>query len=74
MIVVGSHYLMFLTLYGMKMFAVLAAILVIAGAGLGLYGPAIFSLGGWISGVLLIVFAFLGRAMVLKEEKQGLTQ
>jgi len=74
MIVVGSHYLMFLTLYGMKMFAVLAAILVIAGAGLGLYGPAIFSLGGWISGVVLVVFAFLGRAMVLKEENQGLTQ
>ena len=68
MIVVGAHYLMFLTLYGMKLFAVLAAILVIAGAGLGLYGPSIFSLGGWISGVVLIVFAFLGRATVLKEE------
>jgi len=71
MIVVGSHYLPFITLYGMKMFGVLAAILVIAGAGLGLYSPSIFSLGGWFTGVVLIVFAFLGRAIVLKEEKSG---
>lgn len=69
MIVVESHYLMFLTLYGMRMFAMLAAILVMAGAGLGLYDPPIFSLGGWFTGVVLIVFAFLGRAIVLKEEK-----
>ncbi len=74
MIVVGSHYLMFLTLYGMRMFAVLAAILVMAGAGLGLYGPPIFSLGGWFTGAVLIVFAFLGRATVLKEEKSGSIQ
>ena len=74
MIVVGSHYLMFLTLYGMKLFGVLAAILVIAGAGLGLYAPPIFSLGGWFTGVVLIVFAFLGRASVLKEEKQKASQ
>ncbi len=68
MIVVGSHYLPFITLYGMKMFGVLAAILVIAGAGLGLYGPQIFSLGGWFTGAALIIFAFWGRAIVLKEE------
>lgn len=68
MIVVGSHYLPFITLYGMKMFAVLAAILVLGGAGLALYGPPIFSLGGWFSGVILIVFAFIGRLMLLKEE------
>ena len=69
MIVVGSHYLPFITLYGMKMFGILAAVLVIAGAGLALYGPPIFSLGGWFTGVVLIIFAFWGRAIVLKEEK-----
>ncbi len=68
MIVVGSHYLPFITLYGMKMFGVLAALLVIAGAGLALYGPPIFSLGGWLTGVLLMAFAFAGRAAVLREE------
>lgn len=68
MVVVGSHYLPFITLYGMKMFAVLAAILVLGGIGLGIYGPQIFSLGGWLTGVTLLLFAVLGRILVLKEE------
>lgn len=69
MIVVGSHYLPFITLYGMKLFGILAALLVFAGAGLALYGPPVFSLGGWLTGILLIGFAFAGRNLVLKEEK-----
>ena len=68
MIVVGAHYLPFITLYGMKMFAFLAGILVLAGAGLALYGPPIFSLGGWFTGVVLIVFAFIGRQLLLKKK------
>jgi hypothetical protein len=69
MIVVGSHYLPFITLYGMKLFGILAGLLVVSGAMLALYGPQIFSLGGWFTGVVLIVFAFAGRYLVLKEEK-----
>jgi hypothetical protein len=69
MIVVGSHYLPFLTLYGMKLFGVLAGLLVVAGAGLALYGPPIFSLGGWLTGVVLVAFAFAGRQSVLDEER-----
>ncbi len=68
MIVVGSHYLPFITLYGMKLFGVLAALLVVAGAGLALYGPPVFSLGGWLTAALLIGFAFAGRQAVLQEE------
>ena len=71
MVVVGSHYLPFITLYGMKMFGVLAGVMILAGAGLALYGPPIFSLGGWITGFVLIGFAFLGRQFVLKEEQTG---
>lgn len=70
MIVVGSHYLPFMTLYGMKLFGILAGLLVVAGAGLALYGPPLFSLGGWLTGALLIGFAFAGRHFVLQEEKQ----
>jgi hypothetical protein len=70
MIVVGTHYLPFITLYGMKMFGILAGLLVVIGAGLALYGPDIFSLGGWITAVLLIAFAFTGRHLVLQEEKR----
>ena len=69
MIVVGSHYLPFITLYGMKMFGILAVLLVAGGAFLALYGPDIFSLGGWITAALLIFFAFWGRYLVLLEEK-----
>ena len=69
MVVIGSHYLPFITLYGMKLFGFLAALLVIAGAGLALYGPPVFSLGGWITAAVLIGFAFAGRYVVLKEEK-----
>jgi hypothetical protein len=68
MIVVGSHYLPFITLYGLKLFGVLAALLMVAGAGLALYGPPIFSLGGWLTGAVLIGFAFAGRHVVLREE------
>ena len=70
MIVVGSHYLPFITLYGMKMFGILAALLVLGGAALALYGPDVFSLGGWITAFTLILFAFVGRRQVLLEENQ----
>lgn len=69
MIVVGTHYLPFITLYGMKMFGILAGLLVVIGAGLALYGPDSFSLGGWMTAILLVAFAFLGRYLVLLEEK-----
>lgn len=70
MIVVGTHYLPFMTLYGMKMFGILAGLLVTIGAGLALYGSDVFSLGGWITAMLLIAFAFVGRHLVLLEEKR----
>ncbi len=68
MIVVGAHYLSFVTLYGMRMFAVLAAILVGGGVLLGLYGPGGFVIGAWITAPVLLVFAFLGRAHVRAED------
>lgn len=70
MVVIGAHYLPFITLYGMKMFGILAGLLVTIGAGLALYGSDVFSLGGWITAILLIAFAFLGRSLVLLEEKR----
>ncbi|HRJ43689.1 MAG: hypothetical protein KJZ86_27035 [Caldilineaceae bacterium] len=70
-IVVGSHYLPFVTLYGMRLFALLAGLLVVAGAGIALYGPPVFSLGGWVTGTILLLFAFVGRQLVLREEAQS---
>ncbi len=67
MIAVGAHYLPFITLYGMKMFGGLAAVLVFAGTGLALFGPGHFSLGGWVAAITLILFAFIGREIALRE-------
>ena len=71
MIVVGAHYLPFIFLYGMPHFGVLAGVLIFGGVGIGLYGPDVFSLGGWVTAVILVAFAFVGRSVVLKEETQA---
>jgi hypothetical protein len=68
MILLGAHYLPFVFLYGMRQFAVLCGLLVTLGLVLGLYLPGPFSLGGWLTGGILLVFAFIGRATVLAEE------
>lgn len=64
MIVLGAHYLPFVFLYGMRLFAVLAALLITGGLLIGLYGPDSFSLGAWVTAAILLVFAFLGRSAV----------
>lgn len=66
--VVGSHYLPFIILYGMNIFGILASVMVVIGAGLVLYGPHIFTLGVWLTGIRLIVFGFVGGKIVLNEE------
>ena len=67
MVIVGAHYLPFVFLYGMRHYAALAAILAFGGVGLALWGPESFSLGAWITGLVLVSFAFLLRASVRTE-------
>jgi hypothetical protein len=69
MIVVGSHYLPFIFMYGMRQFGFLAALLIGAGIVIGLYLPPVFSLGGWFAALLLLVFAFIGRSVALRERQ-----
>jgi hypothetical protein len=71
MVEVGSHYLPFVFLYGMWQFGVLAALLVSPGVVIGLYAPAAFSLGGWLTGVVLLVFAFIGRSVAVSQKSQS---
>ncbi len=68
MIALGTHYLPFMFLYGMWQFGGLAAILIGAGLMLGLYAQNTFSLGGWITAVALLLFAFIGRGVALREK------
>lgn len=67
MILLGAHYLPFVFLYGMRMFAALAGVLVGGGVLIGLYGARTFSLGAWFTGGVLLVFAVAGRALVRRE-------
>ncbi|MDP2529545.1 MAG: hypothetical protein Q8W51_07390 [Candidatus Palauibacterales bacterium] len=67
MIVPGAHYLPFNFLYGMPLFTGLCAALVGAGLGLVLWGPELFSLGGWVTGAVLVVAGIAGRLQVVQE-------
>lgn len=68
MIVLGAHYLPFVFLYGMRMFAILATILWAAGLTLGLWLEAPFPTGAWITAAVLLAFALGGRRLTLREE------
>lgn len=67
MVLVGAHYLPFTFLYGMRMFIPLCAIFVSCGIAIALYFPGTFSLGGWIGGLALFIFAWILRAVVHAE-------
>ena len=59
MILLGAHYLPFMFLYGMRVFGLLATLLVGGGIAIALYLPLNFSIGAWYTGVILLVFALL---------------
>lgn len=61
MVIVGAHYLPFVFLYGMRMFAYLSVALVVPGIIFLLWVPAPAALGGWLAGAVLAVFAFFLR-------------
>jgi len=61
MITLGAHYLPFMFLYGMWQFGALAGVLILSGIAIALYVPHFVSIGGWLTAVLLFVFAFVGR-------------
>lgn len=61
MILVGAHYLPFVFLYGMPMFAALSAALVGGGVALAMSGVPGFSTGAWLTGATLLIFAAAGR-------------
>jgi hypothetical protein len=69
MILVGAHYLPFAFLYGMRIFIALGAILVGSGVAIALYFAGSFSLGAWIGGLTLFLFAWILRAVVRAEAR-----
>jgi hypothetical protein len=67
MIVLGTHYLPFTFLYGMRQFLALGAALITGGLLIGLYVPTPFSLGGWLAAALLLLFSITGRITAIRE-------
>lgn len=61
MILLGAHYVPFVFLYGMRMFAALAALLLGGGVLIALYLADGFGVGAWFTGAVLLVFAVAGR-------------
>lgn len=57
MVVVGAHYLPFVFLYGMRVYAVLAAVLIGGGVAIGWLLPESFTIGGWAGAIALLVFS-----------------
>ena len=70
MVLLGAHYLPFVFLYGMRMFAALSAIIVGGGLIIAMYFSSSFSVGAWYTGVTLVVFAGIGRAVVRRDDRQ----
>ena len=66
MIVLGTHYLPFVFLYGMWQFAGLCAVLVTSGVAIGMFLPNPFSFGAWLTAALLFLFALVGRHIALR--------
>jgi hypothetical protein len=69
MILLGAHYLPFIFLYGMPMFAPLSAVLIGGGLAIALYWSASFSVGAWYTGITLLVFAAAGRVIADREHR-----
>lgn len=59
MLIVGTHYMPFIFLYGMWEFAVLSALLIGGGVAIGMLWPDTFVAGGWFTGAVLLLFAVL---------------
>jgi hypothetical protein len=67
MILLGAHYLPFVFLYGMRMFAVLAAVLLAGGILIAHFLTDSFAFGAWYTGIALLVFAIVARRLVQRE-------
>ena len=67
MVLLGAHYFPFATLYGMRMFLFLGGILIAAGVVIARWYSGTFSLGAWVAGVALFVFAWIGRSIATGE-------
>ena len=63
MVVVGAHYLPFVFLYGMREYAILAAVLIGGGVIIGWMLPNRFTVGGWAAAIVFLIFSLSVRRL-----------
>lgn len=66
LIVVGAHYLPFVTLYGMAEYYVVGGLMIGAGIAIALYSIGLPALGGWAGAGILLIAAFVLRRSVAR--------
>jgi len=71
MVLLGAHYIPFVFLYGMRMFAVLAALLVGGGVAIAMHWSSSFSVGAWYAAAVLILFAVVGKIAIRREARES---
>lgn len=59
LIIVGAHYLLFISLYGMRLFAVLAGALILLGVSMLFVLPKLGGISGWLGAAVFLLFAVL---------------
>ena len=74
MVLVGAHYIPFVFLYGMRLFAVMAAMLVGGGVVIAMYWSSSLSIGAWYAGAMLVLFAGVGWTTTRREAREGAAQ
>jgi hypothetical protein len=74
MILLGAHYIPFVFLYGMRMFAVIAALIAGGGIVIAMYWSNSFSIGAWYTGAILVLFAVVGRTIIRREIHENVIQ
>jgi hypothetical protein len=71
LIIVGAHYLTFISLYGMRLYGALAGVLVAVGAAALFWLPGLRGASGWIGAVVLLISAvpmYVSHRMSLANE------
>ncbi len=56
------------------MFAVIAALIAGGGLVIAMYWSSSFSIGAWYTGVILVLFAVVGRTLIRREVRVSVTQ
>jgi len=71
MLAIGAHYLPFSSLYGMKMFRLLGAIMSAGGVSVALWAPGLSTAAAAATALLMFVFAFVAYQSTTQDGEKG---